>query len=132
MNIKDTIKRFLVIGITFVALACMFTAEAGLFKKKPKVLEIPIPVVVQEPVKPEKSTGLQPEESGLFIAIAPDIPESVEFCGQVIDLRRNDLRERFDREMLSMMYMHSTTLTLLKRANRYFPVIEPILKASKS
>jgi membrane-bound lytic murein transglycosylase D len=32
--------------------------------------------------------------------------------------------------MLAMMYMHSTTLTLLKRANRYFPVIEPILKAN--
>jgi hypothetical protein len=62
--------------------------------------------------------------------VAPDIPTSVTFGGQTIDLRRYDLRERFDRELMAMMYMHSSSLILLKRANRYFPVIEPILKAN--
>ena len=33
-----------------------------------------------------------------------------------------------DRELLSFTYMHSTTMLMVKRANRYFPVIEPILK----
>ena len=35
-----------------------------------------------------------------------------------------------DREMMSFTYMHSTTMLMLKRANRYFPIVEPILKAN--
>lgn len=64
------------------------------------------------------------------IAFTPEIPDEISFCGQTIDLRKTDMRERFDREMMAMMYLHSSTLLLLKRANRYFPVIEPILKAN--
>ncbi len=55
-------------------------------------------------------------------------PEYVEFCGKKIVLDRYDLRERFDREMNAFVYGHSTTMLLFKRANRYFPIIEPILK----
>jgi len=44
--------------------------------------------------------------------------------------RRYDRRERMDREMMAFTYMHSTTMLLIKRANRYFPIIEPILKAN--
>jgi len=58
------------------------------------------------------------------------LPRSVDFCGEQISLERWDLRERFDREMNACTYLHSTTLLYLKRANRFFPVIEPILKAN--
>lgn len=58
------------------------------------------------------------------------IPKQVTFCQENIDLRRMDVRERFDRELLAMNFMHSATLQLVKRANRYFPIIEPILKAN--
>ena len=58
------------------------------------------------------------------------IPEQVEFCGEIIPLDRLDLRERFDREINSFTYLHSTTMLYFKRANRYFPIIEPILKAN--
>jgi len=63
-----------------------------------------------------------------FITMSVPIPERVTFCGQEISLDRLDMRERFDREINSMVYFHSTTLLYIKRANRYFPVIEPILK----
>ena len=56
------------------------------------------------------------------------IPDYVDFCGEKIMLDRLDLRERFDREINAFTYLHSTTLLYLKRANRYFPVIEPLLK----
>ena len=56
------------------------------------------------------------------------LPRKASFCGQEVDLLRWDLRERLDREILAMNYMHSSTLQIIKRANRYFPVIEPILK----
>ena len=59
---------------------------------------------------------------------SPQVPESVTFCGKKIDLTRFDRHERMDRELLAFTYMHSTSLQTIKRANRYFPIVEPILK----
>lgn len=56
------------------------------------------------------------------------IPAKVQFAGNTIDLDRYDMRERFDREQTQIAYMHTTTLLIMKRANRLFPIIEPILK----
>ncbi len=56
-----------------------------------------------------------------------EIPQSMTFCGETIDLTRFDRRERMDRELLAFSYMHSTTLQMIKRANRYFPIVESIL-----
>lgn len=58
----------------------------------------------------------------------PELPAQVSFAGQAVALDRYDLRERFDRELTAFCYLHSTTLLILKRANRYFPVVEPILR----
>ena len=63
------------------------------------------------------------------VTMSPDIPSSVSFCGKDIDLTRYNMHEGFDRELSSFTYFHSTTMLLIKRANRYFPIIEPILKA---
>jgi len=60
--------------------------------------------------------------------VSPQTPASVSFCGQTLDLTRYNTHEGFDRELSLFTYYHSTTLLLFKRANRYFPVIEPILK----
>ena len=38
-----------------------------------------------------------------------------------------DVRERFERELLVNANLDATTLLIIKRANRAFPVIEPIL-----
>jgi len=59
---------------------------------------------------------------------SPEIPRYVTLCGDRIDLDREDMYERYDRELTSMAYTHGTTLAILKRANRYFPVMAPILK----
>lgn len=64
----------------------------------------------------------------LSMTTSVEIPEKVEFAGEEIKLDRYDLYERFDRELNSFTYLHSTTLLLLKRANRIFPMIVPILK----
>lgn len=50
------------------------------------------------------------------------------FAGEKIAFDRYDLHERMDREINSFTYFHSTTLLLFKRANRIFPIIEPILR----
>ena len=56
------------------------------------------------------------------------VPEEVVFAGQKIKLDRADLRERMDRELIAFTYSHSTSTLMIKRANKLFPQIEPILK----
>jgi membrane-bound lytic murein transglycosylase D len=56
------------------------------------------------------------------------IPSAIEFAGQSISLERYDMRERFDREQIVIGFNHSTSIIIIKRANRYFPIIEPLLK----
>ena len=58
----------------------------------------------------------------------PEIPMSYTFAGEKVDLDRVDMAERLDRELTSMVYTHGNTLLTIKRANRYFPLLEPILK----
>jgi membrane-bound lytic murein transglycosylase D len=56
-----------------------------------------------------------------------EIPVSVDFCGEEAPIDMFMVREYFDRELTSNTYFHSSTLMLMKRANRWFPIIEPIL-----
>lgn len=64
----------------------------------------------------------------LSMTASVDIPDAMTFAGEKIVFDRYDFRERMDRELNSFTYFHSTTLLLFKRANRIFPIIEPILK----
>jgi len=74
----------------------------------------------------EKSDAERPLVLSMTASV--EIPESMTFAGEQITFDRYDKRERLDRELNSFTYFHSTTLLLFKRANRLFPVIEPILK----
>ena len=62
------------------------------------------------------------------VSASPYIPQSVEWGGEKIELDRYDMRERFDREMISFCYGHTNTLLVIKRANRFFPILKPILE----
>ena len=55
-------------------------------------------------------------------------PTTVNFSNENTPLAITDVKERLERELLINANLHSSTLLILKRANRYFPVIEPILK----
>ena len=59
---------------------------------------------------------------------ALNVPEEVFFAGEEVPVELFDVRESLDRELLVNTYWHSQTLFLMKRASRYFPLIEPILK----
>lgn len=56
------------------------------------------------------------------------IPSKADFAGEAVPVNRMDVRENLEREMLVNTYWQSSTLLMLKRANRWFPEIEPILK----
>ena len=77
---------------------------------------------------PCQSMAQQQDEPQHMSYSCIDVPKWVDFCGIAIDLTRFDRHERMDRELMAFTYMHSTSLQIIKRANRYFPVIESILK----
>jgi membrane-bound lytic murein transglycosylase D len=56
------------------------------------------------------------------------IPDKVSFAGEEMPLENFDTRESLDREILTSAYRHSSTILIIKRANRYLPVIEKILE----
>ena len=62
---------------------------------------------------------------GIFSIVKP---ESISFAGENAPLFSDDIWERYDKEILKNVYWQSNTMLYLKRANKYFPIIEPILK----
>ncbi|MBO3098861.1 lytic transglycosylase domain-containing protein [Gelidibacter pelagius] len=81
---------------------------------------------VQSPVgkdiKPEQKI-----ENGYNI-YALKIPEDLNFADEPLPLSIPDVYERMDRELLVNTYWQSNALLMFKRAQKYFPVIEPILE----
>jgi hypothetical protein len=69
-----------------------------------------------------------PAENTRIITTAVEIPASMEFAGEKISLHNFDVREALDRELLVNSYFQSQTVLYLKKAKRYFHLIEPILK----
>jgi hypothetical protein len=80
--------------------------------------------------------------SGLFVFATTDeaknkiakesvsdyFPVKIDFAGEETPLQISDVKERLDRELLVNINLHATTILVIKRANRAFPIIEPILK----
>ncbi len=61
---------------------------------------------------------------------APELPRSMSFAGEKVPLDRREVAEQLDRELLYNYYNQYSTIYILKLADRYFPIIEPILKAN--
>lgn len=55
-------------------------------------------------------------------------PTSIDFAGESAPLQISDVKERLDRELLINANLDATTLLIIKRSNRAFPIIEPILQ----
>lgn len=60
--------------------------------------------------------------------VSPKIPNHISLFGEGVPLENFEVYERVDRELLVNTYWHSSTALAIKRAARWFPVIEPILK----
>jgi len=55
-------------------------------------------------------------------------PDSIGFAGEYAPLYANDIWERYDKEIHINVYWQNNTLFYFKRANKFFPIIEPILE----
>ncbi|GGG27215.1 murein transglycosylase [Dokdonia pacifica] len=88
---------------------------------------------VQLPEEEAKVDAEQIEENEKMIndynVYALPIPEGLNFAGEPVPVENPDIKERMDRELLVNTYWQSNSLLLFKRANKYFPIIEPILAA---
>lgn len=51
----------------------------------------------------------------------------MDFAGEEVPTYMADVQERLDKEMITNMNYHTNTTLVIKRANKVFPVIEPIL-----
>jgi hypothetical protein len=93
----------------------------------PLIIAVNIVVVVMilESARPGISQNT-PESKIVYKPVK--IPDTFSFAGEPMPLNRFDIRESFDRELLSNAYFHSQTIRYIKLAPRYLPVIEPILK----
>ena len=56
------------------------------------------------------------------------IPDSLYLVDERVPVEQKDVKERIDRELLVNTYWQSNGLLLIKRKNKYFPVIQPILQ----
>lgn len=63
-----------------------------------------------------------------FPAISYDLPPNLSFAGEAVPLHIPDVLERLDRELQINIYMHSSTIFLIKRANRWLPQMQEILR----
>ena len=56
-----------------------------------------------------------------------ELPEQMSIAGESMPLERLDAQESLDREILVNSYWQSNNLLMLKRSDKWFPVITPIL-----
>ncbi|MBN2166920.1 MAG: lytic transglycosylase domain-containing protein [Marinilabiliaceae bacterium] len=64
-----------------------------------------------------------------YAIVSHEIPLGLNFANELVPIEQYEVKEAFERELLVNSYWQSQTLLFIKRSNRYFPIIEPILKA---
>jgi membrane-bound lytic murein transglycosylase D len=65
---------------------------------------------------------------GPLPAISFEVPENATFAGENLPLSIPDVRERLDKELQINCYLHSNTIFLIKRAHRWLPQMQEILR----
>lgn len=78
--------------------------------------------------QPNQTSIITYGEPSSFKVHALHVPSQVNFAGELMQLDEDDLMERMDKELLVNTYWQSNTLLMMKRANKFFPQIERILK----
>ena len=104
-----------------IGLAAVAVVICGLF-----IQAIQSPEVASQPT--ETASSAEQQRSQTLRVEALDIPSVMTFAGERVPLQDTDVRERLDREIHVNTYWHSNMLLMIKKANRFFSEIEPLLK----
>ena len=94
------------------------------------ILAVSIQAVQKSPESDPTYATHDPVTGDNYNIYALPMPENLEFAGEAVPIENPDIYERMDKELLVNTYWQSNALLLIKRANKYFPIIEPILKAN--
>lgn len=78
----------------------------------------------------EQTVTLKPDGRLQYKWYAPELPKALSFAGERVPLDRSEIKEQLDRELMYNYYNQYSTLYVLKLTTRFFPVIEPVLKAN--
>jgi len=108
MIMKDAVKILGFASIIMVSSLFIFSTEKA--------------TKIEEPQPTSSNT------SETYQIKALKIPAGLNFAGEKVPMDKEGVRERIDRELLVNTYWQSNGLLMFKRANKYFPIIEPILK----
>lgn len=92
------------------------------------ICAISIQAVQEGPFSGESDVDLKETENNVYGISALTMPENLNFAGEPVPIENPDIYERMDRELLVNTYWHSNAFLMIKRAHKFFPVIEPILK----
>ena len=104
-----------------IGLAAVAVVICGLF-----IQAIQSPEVASQTT--QTATKVEQQSSQTLRVEALDIPNVMTFAGEKVPLQDTDVRERLDREIHVNTYWHSNMLLMIKKANRFFSEIEPLLK----
>lgn len=63
-----------------------------------------------------------------FFLSQPPYNDSLNFCGEIMPIERQDIREAFEYDLLKVVYWHSESILYIKRMTKFFSIVEPILK----
>lgn len=58
-----------------------------------------------------------------------ETPSEISYCGESVPLKDPEVRERFEKELITNAFWESSTLMHLKRMSRFFPLFEEKLKS---
>ncbi len=104
----------MMLGVVFLISTLVFAVQSS---------DVPEPIGEKGVVENDIKKNVAKE----YIISAIDIPADLNFAGELVPQEDPEIMERVDREFLVNTYWQSNAVLLIKRANKYFPVIEPIL-----
>lgn len=112
MNTKKSKLFYFLLGITLTISALLISGSDLITNKN----------------LPDSSNIADDQYPQGYRIVSPHMPGYMEFAGEKVPLENFEVYERIERELIVNTYFHSATILAIKRVNRWFPVIEPILK----
>lgn len=116
MTTRNQLRTFKFLSGSALLLAAIFAWGLFTYSAEPE----------KQPTEPDP-THFEQFQSEYNIFSLP-VPKNPTFAGEAVPIERTYIRESLDRELLVNTYWQSQTLLFIKRAAKYFPSIEPILK----
>jgi len=104
----------MILGVLVVLSTLIFAVQQGTSQNE---------IIQESDAATEDGIAVDPNYRISAIAI----PEDLNFAGEAVPQEDPEVMERIDREFLVNTYWQSNALLLMKRAHKYFPIIEPIL-----